>query len=54
MGFCEYGTKPWVPHNRVGGISQLVAEEVLVCHERPRSTELVGRSVSQSVSQSVT
>ena len=41
MGSCEYGTKPQVPHNRVGGISQLIAQKLLASHVRPWSTEIV-------------
>jgi hypothetical protein len=41
MGSCECCTKPPVLHNRVGEISQLVAEELLASHERPWSTEKV-------------
>ena len=52
MGSCEYGTKPQVPHNMVGGISQLVAQKLLASHERPWSQEIVSQSVSQSVIQS--
>jgi len=35
MWSCEYGTKPWVPHNWVGGISRLVAQKLLASHEDP-------------------
>lgn len=41
MGSCEYGTKLQVPHNRVWGISRLVAEKLLASHERPWSKEIV-------------
>jgi hypothetical protein len=41
MGSCEYGTKPQVPHNRVGGISRPVAQKLLASHIRPWSRETV-------------